>query len=173
MTYSPKGRRNLLATSADEPIVVALEIFHTDLAEPIRVVNDSIDLWVEDHQFVACRFQLIRPDDVDQQVPKARLSVDNIGRELTQWLEQSNGGKGAWCRMITVLRSQSEEYAIDYFAEVYTYGEAPIIEYEMTMELTGLSIDNFAVSGDLGYQETLNQAAVAVRYDPVTAPALW
>ena len=156
MTYSPQGRRNLLATSADEPILVALEITHPELNVPIRVVNNTENVTIQGNEFIACPFQLTLPDDVDQQVPKARLSVDNIGRELTQWLEMSNGGKGAKCRILMVLPSEPD-----------------IIEYEMTMDLTGLSIDNLAVSGDLGFQETLNQPAVATRYDPITAPGLW
>lgn len=43
----------------------------------------------------------------------------------------------------------------------------------MTMDLTGLVVDNLTVSGLLGYQNTLGQSAVAVRYDPKTAPGLW
>ena len=153
---SGKGRRNLLATSADEPFLVALEITHPELEVPIRVVNDSQSITIGGNEFVACPFQLTLPDDVDQQVPKARLSVDNIGRDLTQWLEVSNGGKGAKCRILMVLPSDPD-----------------IIEYEMTMDLTGLSIDNMSVSGDLGFQETLNQPAVATRYDTITAPGLF
>lgn len=156
MSYTTKGRRNLLATSAEEPFLVALEITHPELEVPIRVVNNTENVTILGDEFIACQFQLTLPDDVDQQVPKARLSVDNIGRELTQWLEVSNGGKGAKCRILMVLPSEPD-----------------IIEYEMTMDLTGLSIDNISVSGDLGYQETLNQPAVAIRYDTITAPGLY
>tara|TARA_R100000655_G_scaffold83222_1_gene122802 strand:- start:1009 stop:1479 length:471 start_codon:yes stop_codon:yes gene_type:complete len=156
MTYSAKARRNLLATSADEPFLVALEITHPDLAVPVRVVNDSQAVTIQGDEFIACPFQLTLPDDVDQQVPKARLSVDNIGRDLTQWLEVSGGGKGAKCRILQVVPSDPD-----------------IIEYDMMLDLTGLAIDNMAVSGDLGFQETLNQAAVGIRYDPISAPGLW
>lgn len=155
-TYTSAGRRNLLATSSDEPILVALEITHPDLAVPVRVVNDSQNITILGDDYLACPFQLTLPDDVDQQVPKARLSVDNIGRELTQWLELSGGGKGAKCRMMMVLPSDPD-----------------VIEYDLTMDMSGLSIDNTSVSADLGYQETLNQSAVATRYDPITSPGLF
>lgn len=156
MNYSAKARRNLLATSADEPFLVALEIIHPDLAVPVRVVNNTESVTIQGNEFIACPFQLTLPEDVDRQVPKAKLSVDNIGRELTQWLEVSGGGKGAKCRILQVVPSSPD-----------------IIEYDMTLDLTGLSIDNMAVSGDLGFQETLNQSAVAIRYDPISSPALW
>lgn len=153
MTYSTPARRNLLATSADEPMLELLEITHPDLAVPIRVVNDVQNITVLGNEYIACPFTLTRPDDVDQQTPTAKVSVDNIGRELTTWLEQSNGGKGARCRVMAVLRSTPD-----------------ILEFDMTMDLSGLSINNLTVDGALGFQNTLMQPAVAVRYDPISSP---
>src|SRR5690606_14932886 len=103
--YSDAARRNLLATSADEPYLTLLEIRHPDLAEPVRLVNDVENITINDPDlgslvYIACPFRLVKPDDVDQQLPRATLEVDNIGRELTQWLEASNGGKGARCRLM-------------------------------------------------------------------------
>jgi len=152
-TYTPAGRRNLLATSADEPFLVLQEIQHPDLDEPVRVVNDTVGITVRGNEYIACPFQITLPDDVAEQVPKATLSVDNIGRELTQWLEYSRGGKGAKCRIIQALRSDPD-----------------IFEYDMTLDMTGMSIDNQTVSSDLGFQNTLMQSAVAMRYDPKTTP---
>lgn len=156
MTYSPAARRNLLSTSADEPMIILAEITHADLEVPIRVANDVENITVEGNEFIACPFSLTKPDDVDQQTPSAQISVDNIGRELTQWLEYSRGGKGAKLRMMAVLRSSPE-----------------VLEFDMTMDLTGLSINNLTVDGNLGYKDTLMQPAVAVRYDPITSPGMW
>src|SRR5690606_1992116 len=100
MAYTNKAKRNLLATSADEPILELVEITHPDLAVPARFVNDNANIVVEGNTYFATSFRITRPDDVDQQTPQARLAVDNIGRELTQWLEVSNGGKGAKCRLL-------------------------------------------------------------------------
>lgn len=156
MTYSTNARRNLLATSADEPMLELAEITHSGLAVPVRVVNDTQDIVVGGQTYIACPFSLSRPDDVDQQTPAAKLSVDNIGRELTQWLESSNGGKGARCRIMAVMRSSPN-----------------VIEFDMTLDLTGLSINNQTVDGQLGFQNTLMQPAVTVRYDPLTSPGMY
>lgn len=155
-SYTEPARRNLLATSADEPFLVLLEITHPELTAPIRVVNDSQNIVVEGNEFIACAFRITLPDDIDQQVPEARLEVDNIGRELTQWLEYSQGGKGAKCRIMQVLRSDPDT-----------------VEFDMTLDLSGLSVDNFVVRGQLGFQDTLGQPAVKLRFDPNTAPGLW
>jgi len=154
--YSDPARQNLLATSADEPFLVAIEISHADLTVPARFVNDSQNIVIEGNEFFATAFRVALPDDKDQQLPQARLEVDNVGRDLTQWLEFSRGGKGARCRLIQILRSDPN-----------------VIEFDMTMDLTGLVIDNMTVSGLLGFQNTLGQTAVAVRFDPLTSPGLW
>lgn len=155
-SLSTTAARNVLATSADEPLLAAIEITHPDLEVPARFVNDTTDITIDGNTFFACRFDLTLPDDQDEQVPQARLEVDNIGRELTQWLEQSQGGKGAKCRMLMVLRSNPDN-----------------LEFDMTLDLTGLEITNFRVSGDLGFKNTLMQSAVAVRYDPSTSPGIF
>lgn len=153
MTYSTNARRNLLATSADEPMLELAEITQVDLAVPIRVVNDTEDIVVNGHTYIACPFTLSRPDDVDQQTPSANISVDNIGREMTQWLEFSRGGKGAKIRIMSVMRSAPD-----------------VLEFDMTLDLTGLSVSNETVDGNLGFQNTLMQPAVTKRFDPLTAP---
>lgn len=171
MTYSRKARRNLLATSPDEPFAVALEITHPDLVVPIRVVYDTVDMEIEGELYKACRFELVLQDDVPDQVPTATLAVDNIGRELTQWLEYSNGGRGAKCRVMQVLRSSNEDYAAeDYFAEDYSTASAVDIEGEYRLDMFRMSITNTQVSSQLGYRDLFGLSAVAVRYDPRTAP---
>lgn len=137
-------------------MLLLLEITHPDLAVPARVVNDVENITVRGNEFIACAFSLTLPDDVDQQTPTAKLSVDNIGRELTQWLEYSNGGKGAKCRIMAVMRSTPD-----------------ILEMNTSMDLSGISINNLTVDGALGYKNTLMQPAVAVRYDPKTAPGIY
>lgn len=151
-----KGRRNLLATSADEPMLMLLEITHADLAVPIRVVNDTQNITVLGNEYIACPFQITLPDDQDQQVPKAVVSVDNIGRELTTWLEVSNGGKGAKLRVMAVRPS-----------------EPNILELDMKLDLSGLSINNQTVDGELGYRNTMMRAAVGMRYDPISSPGVF
>lgn len=156
MTYTTKAKRNLHATSAEEPLLELIEITHPDLSVPARFVNDTQDITCQGNLFYATAFRLTKPDDVDQQTPQAKLAVDNVGRELTQWLEVSNGGKGAKCRIMAVLRS-----------------EPNTLQFDMTLDLTGLTINNFEVAGMLGFQNTLMQPAVTVRYDPLTAPGLY
>ncbi|GAB2913667.1 DUF1833 family protein [Paralcaligenes ginsengisoli] len=155
-TYTSAARRNLLATSADEPFLVMLEITHADLAQPVRVVNDTQNLTSNGNEFIACAFQVTLPDDVDGQIPQAQLSIDNIGRELTQWLEYSRGGQGAKCRIIQVMRSAPDLH-----------------EFDMTLDLTNLNINNLTVTGTLGFVNTLGQVGTVTTFNPTTNPGNW
>jgi hypothetical protein len=155
-TYTSAARRNLLATSADEPFLVLLEITHPDLSVPVRVVNDTQDITVSGNDFVACAFDVTLPDDTDGQIPQAQISVDNVGRELTQWLEVSRGGQGAKCRIMQVMRSEPD-----------------VLEFDMTLDLTNLKIDNLKVTGTIGFQNTLALAGTVPMFTPTTAPGLW
>lgn len=176
MTYSASARRSVFATSADADLLVALEITHPDLAAPVRVVNDSQSLLVTINvggvatqvEFVACPFDITFPDDVDQQIPKATLSVSNIGRELTQWLEVSRGGRGAQVRILQCLRSYAESYTPTI--DINTWNPW---EMDIKLDMSGITIDNQVVSAELGYKRTAGIPAVAVRYDPASSPGMF
>lgn len=155
-TYTSAARQNLLATSADEPFLILLEITHSALVTPIRVVNDVQNIVVGGNTFTAMPFRVNLPDDVKGQIPQATLEVDNIGRELTQWLEVSGGGQGAKCKIMQVMRS-----------------DANTVEFSITLDLTNLSITNEIVSGQLGFVNTLGQVSTTVNFTPATAPGLW
>jgi len=155
-TFSADGRRQLLATSAEENLLALLEITHPDLATPVRVVRDTQDVTARGVVFTACPFDITLPDDVEGQIPQATIQVDNVGRDLTTWLEVSRGGQGARCRIIMLYRSDPD-----------------VFEYDMTMDLTNLVIDNQKVNGNLGFVNTLGQVAVVKTFTPASAPGLW
>jgi hypothetical protein len=154
--FSAAARENLLATSADEPFLVLLEITHADLAVPVRVVNDTQNMTSNGIEYIGCPFNVTLPDDVAGQMPQAQLEVDNIGRDLTQWLEYSRGGQGARCRIMQVMRSDPNA-----------------IEFDMTLDLTNMKITNETVSGSLGFENMLYRTGTIPTFTPQNAPGLW
>lgn len=224
MPYSDSMQETLNRTSADEPVLLLLEIDHADLSEPVRVVNDNdlfpygsgyawqaeravaldapgypslddatnmaayngryyvattggttgatepawpttIGATVNDgsvvwqcasYAFMACGFRYTLPDDLEQGNARARVAIDNVGRELVQWLELSNGGDGATVRMMQVRPSDPDT-----------------IEWETTMVLSNVSQSVMEVSGQLGYEDLLKRPAIGVVYDPATAPGIY
>ena len=155
-TYSLNARRQLHATVSDDPPLVLLEITHVDLPDPVRVVGDSQDLMSNGALFIGTRFRVRLPDDTQGQQPRAELSVDNIGRELMQWIEQSAGGRNAKVRFMQVLRSNPDN-----------------IEWEISMYLNNIKASVAEVSGELGFPRLLDVPAVQLRADPQTMPGIF
>lgn len=154
--YSNAWKETTNSTGAAEAPLLMLEIEHVDLAEPIRVVNDAQDLVHNGDTFVALAFGATLPDDLEQGEPRAVLTVDNVGRELTEWLELSGGGRGATVRMIQVLRSAPD-----------------VVEWEVTMDLNDVRVNLADVSGTLTFDSLINLPGIALTYRPDVAPGIF
>lgn len=155
-SYSDNYKQAINETSGAEIPLLLLEIDHSGLTSPVRVVNDTQDLVSNGNTFIAMGFRYQLPDDLEQGNVRARIAVDNVGRDIVQWLEQSYGGAGATVRMMQVLRSDPDT-----------------IEWEVTMDLTNVSQNVFEVSGELGFNNLLDQPAVLTTYRVDIAPGLF
>ena len=155
-TYSLDARRQLHATAAYDPPLVLLEITHPGLPQPVRVVGDTQDITCLGNLYVAMGFRVRLPDESQGQQPRAELAVDNIGRELMQWIEQSAGGRNAKVRFMQVLRSDPDN-----------------IEWEISMYLNNIRATVGEVAGELGFPRLLDVPAVQVRADPQTMPGIF
>lgn len=155
MSYSSHFRERTGSLSGEEPLYL-LEISHPQLAQPIRVVNDTQDLVSGGHSFTGMGFRVALPDDFAQQMPRAQIAIDNVGRELTQWLEASNGGAGAQVRMMQVMRDAPD-----------------LLEADVTLDLINVKQNALQVSGDLGFEDTLNQPGLIATYRPDNTPSIF
>ena len=153
---SERYKRALGAVSSSDVVLVLLEITHPDMPAPARGVRDTQDLVSNGNVFVATGFDFTFPDDKGSAAPRAELVVDNIGRELMSWIEASKGGRGAEVRLMIVLRETPD-----------------VIEADYRLGLERIVVDQWKISGELGYGNLLDLPAVAVRYDPSTAPGLF
>ncbi len=94
------------AASPGDAVVACLEIRHPELGDAaVRVVNDAIDLELGGRRYAALRFDARLADDVEGRQPAAELWIDNIGRDLTQWIEAAGGGAGATVRVMQCVRA--------------------------------------------------------------------
>ena len=89
----------------------ALEITHPSIPDPVRVVADNIEHTIEGNRYLALAFRAEPPQFQEGQVPRATLEIDNVGRELTQWVETTGGGRGAKMRVMMVHRDTSGSFS--------------------------------------------------------------
>lgn len=154
--YSAAYKSTLARTDAPEAPLHLLEISHPGLTEPVRVVNDTEDVTSNNSLFVACPFSIVLPDDLENQLPRARLSIDNVGRDLVYWIETSGGGEGASVRVMQIMRSAPD-----------------VIEFDVTLALNNVRVTMTEISGDLGFENFFARPAIALQYRPDTAPGVF
>lgn len=154
--YSPEYKSTLAATSPAEVPVALIEIDHPDLVEPVRVVNSESDLTSNGNRFIAVGFRYVFPDDFEGQLPRAKLAVDNVGRDLMQWVESTAGGHGSSVKMMQVMRSRPNQ-----------------VEWAIRMSLYNTVATQKEVSSELGYENLFTKPAVALSFRPDTSPGIY
>lgn len=140
---------------AERPLVL-LELTHALLPEPMRFVNDNQDVLSRGQLYVATHFEFTWPDDQEGRTPAASLTIGNLSGGVGAFFERTHGGRGAVITALQIMRSLPD-----------------FIEDELTLDLRNIEVTTKAVSGQLGYDDILNKAAVAYTYGPETSPGLF
>jgi hypothetical protein len=89
-------REAMFSAETDVVPLALLTISHPSLGEPIRLCSDAAsetganNITRGGELFVAYPFDLVLPTDLDDQPPRARLTVDNIAREIVQLARVAN-----------------------------------------------------------------------------------
>ena len=143
-------------SSPTAALMTALEIRHPDASSPLRVVDASENKTIDGNTYIAMRFSARLAQDDDSRAPQAELSMDNVGREATRWIEDAGGGSGATVRIIQLIDAPGRE-----------------IEWEMTLDITRLSLDSERVVARLGFDTGIGRPAVLMRHDPQTTPGIF
>ena len=154
--FSNEFNRNINSSEAAEVPLVLLEIDHEDLSTPIRVVNDRDNLTSNGDLYVGYAFNFAGFNDPERGLAEAELVLDNVGRELVDWIEAANLRTPTTVRIQLALRSDPDELA-----------------FETVMFLDDLTMDQRTVSGRLSYGVKLDEPAVVTRYTAQTAPGLF
>ncbi len=155
-TVSNSLRDRIMRTAAPEYPVTMLEISHSLLPEPVRVVRDTLDLISNGHTYIAVPFRFIFPDEKDDEAPRASIAIDNVGRELMQWLEVSGGGQGAKVKMMQVLRSAPDT-----------------VEIQIEMDIISVTASPKEVVAELGFENIFFKPLCRAQYRPDTHPGMF
>ena len=154
--YSASWKKEINRVSGTENPLILCEIHHSALAEPVRVVNDKESVEHNGYTYVGLAFRVTLPSDPESGLPRARLAIDNIGKELMQWIELSEGARGTTITLSQIMRSDPDH-----------------VEWSVTMNLTNISVTTHEVSGDLSYDDILNMPGLPFTYRPETAPGIF
>lgn len=154
--YSDVYKSTLAEVSAPESPLLLLEINHPELPSPVRVVNDTQNITSNGNLYLGFSFRFVLPSDYENQLPKARIAIDNVGKDLMQWIETSDGGAGSTVQLSTIMRSRPNQ-----------------IEWTMTMSMFNIQANAREVSAELGFENLFTKPAISIQYRPETCIALF
>ena len=156
MTVSQSTAAALHRVDDTGGVLMLLTIAHPALSGPVHVVNDTRGIESNGVTYVALPFTVQLPNDKSKEVPRARLQMDNVGRELTAELERLPPGAVLQATLMAVHRNTPHT-----------------VEYEFTSALSGVSVDQLTVSATMGPDDIMRRPAVLLRFDQKTSPALF
>jgi hypothetical protein len=122
--------------------------------DPLRVVNNTLDVVSRGNTFLACGFEIILPVDDGDTMPTVKLTIPNADREIVEWIR---GFATAPTLMMEIILSNSPdvvERSIDW------------------MRLADVTYDALQVTGTLAVENVLSAGFPGEKYSPVRFPAL-
>lgn len=112
----------LTAQESGEVPVVLMTFEHQDFAGPLRLSSDPTTRLSEEplqygtvsdsETYIFCPMSIQLPDDMDERAPTARLSIENVSRELVAMVRSIT--TPGTCRIVLVLASDPDTIEVEY-----------------------------------------------------------
>ncbi|MBI1215691.1 MAG: DUF1833 domain-containing protein [Alphaproteobacteria bacterium] len=152
---STLARRAIYGAETGEVFLILLTISHAELAQPIRVCSDAVDIVSRDDTFAAFPFSLTLPDDDDNPSPQARLSIDNVDRQIVAAVRSISSAPGV---LIEIIRAADPDTVEASFAD---------------FKLTDVTYDSHRVEGNLTIEDFTAEPFPAASFSPGLFPGLF
>lgn len=156
MSLSPSTRRALQKVTDNQGVLAMLEISHPSFAESLRIINDTRSHTIFGEFWQGLAFAVTLPNDKSKETPRAKLQMDNAGREITADLETLPPGASLKAVITIVHRSTPET-----------------IDYRFSAPLSGVRVMGPTVTATMGRDDIMRMSAVLLRFDPTTSPSLF
>ena len=140
--------------------IYALEISHPALSNSIKIVGDIIEHQIESNTYLPLMFQAEIPQSKEGEIRQATIKIDNIGYELMQWVNDTQGGRDAVIRAMMIVSPEGSET------------QSTVI-WEVTMNCGVTEITNEYVIVTLTDEPVFDRPSVLLRHDPSVSPGLF
>lgn len=155
MTLSSVARGAMFDEETDDGLLALLTIDHADLATPIRVVHDQVDVVSRGNTFTAFPFELILPTQEADSPPVARLTIDNVSREIAQTLRSVSSAPSVLIEVVRIKDTETLE-----------------LSYPL-LSLRNVRYDALKVTGDLVSEDLQLEPYPAHTFSPANFPGLF
>ncbi len=155
MTISAAFKRDVYDPEAAEAFLVLLTIDHTDISPPIRVVNNTANVTSRGDEFIAFPFDIELPRDDAEAPPRARLTIDNVTREIAQSIRLITSAPTVLIEVIRASVPDTVEVSFPVFF------------------LRDVKSDRLKVSGELVVEDLMTEPFPAGQFTPAHFPGLF
>lgn len=87
-SVSTAFKQAIFGQETDEVFIILLDVEHDDLVETIRVSSDGVDTVHNGNTYAAYPFQLTLPSDPEEGFCSAKLTIDNVHRDIIAAVRQ-------------------------------------------------------------------------------------
>ena len=154
-SISATAKAAAFAQQTDQVYIVLLTIDQEDLDAPIRLANNYTDIVSGGETYTGFPFAIELPTDQDEQIPAARLTIDNVDRAIVNAVRTMT--TGAVVTVSVVLAASPNTVEIGPFV----------------MTLRNVSWNATTVSGTLQSEDLLNEPFPGEFMTPNTFPGLF
>lgn len=155
LSVSTVARRSMFAASTGDGLLELVTLSGGGLAADIPIVNNRIDITSRGVIFTAFPFELSLPSDEEDSPPLAKLSIDNVSREIGQAVRLLTGPLHVLIELVRISDMDVVEWSWPYFL------------------MRNVSIDSLIVSGDLSLQDFHREGHTKILFNPATFPAMF
>lgn len=154
MTLGPDIRTELYAEDGEQAVIYLLTIEHPDIA-PIRITDDNVDHVSQGEVFESTPMEVSLPDELDDEDRAIRIRIDNVASDVLEKLENLPGPPE-----VTL------ELALSDDLDAIRGGP-------FTLELDDVGFNAVDISGELVFDDLVNDTYPKVTFTPQTAPGLF
>jgi hypothetical protein len=154
-TLSSAANAAIFTSQTNEVFLVLLELTGGNIVTPIRVSSNNVDTTSNGDVYTAYPFHISMPPETDKEIPSVQLVIDNIDQTLIQEIRGT---------AIPILIEMN----------IVLAGTPDTIEAgPFNYTLRNITYDALTISGDLMFEDVLNEPYPAGSYDTVNYPGLF
>lgn len=152
MTAAARAELYREATGAAFPVLIVID--HADLAAPIRLVNNPVQLSYGGNDYLPYPFSFVPPEEREDKVGEGRIVIDNSDLALQN-----------------VVRSLATPPTVQVVAMFWMDGGSPVFEpvTSWAFSLKNVQFTAGRIMGTLSYETRLGLSFPALRFTPSTA----
>ncbi len=150
--------REIFRQETGEAWLILLTIDHASLQNPIRVGSDAVATISRGKTFISFPFDLALPHEAPDELPRARIRIDNVDRRIVEALRLAAGSAEGPSVQMEIVRAADPDTVEGSWPDFL---------------LVNATYDVLVVSGELKLDVLEREPYPADSYTPSTAPGVF